>query len=144
MVSHVKALRVQLSDIKPYSHEVTVNNSHLDRELALSRAWLGEFLKECEEPYPYERDESRKEVKDIKPPTDVVESPHTFNIRYICQNSEVRIMLNSIADSIRQIVNNGLMDSWKYVCLINAYSHVSNARITLGYILGEIKDSSGS
>lgn len=142
MTEQVRKLRVELSKINISSEKS--NNSTIDMfaeharvNLLLGRNWLGEALKYTGELYPYEKDENRKNITDVKPAVDVAEEKITIDVTNVEDISIVRQMLEK--DAILAIDQSSGKVSVDRAIDISKM-HFSNVRMLLGNILGVLRD----
>lgn len=112
-------------------------------ELEMSRLWMGELLSYLNSPNPYaEKDGNRKTKKDILPSSDVDKGARFSLVGNQIERADaLREWLGKYAD----------IDTWfsevlplrhpQYACILNIYTHLSQARMYLGVYLKEIKEN---
>lgn len=143
MINKIKNARVGLSQIE-ISTEGTTNSKvfsfaeQVDLNIKLGRAWLGEALKGLGNPYPYETDANRKSVEDIKPAADVSEEIIVVNVIDVERNSKLRENLDNLITGLEEEKAGKEMVDYPVKV---AVEHFKNARIFLGFILGNVRET---
>lgn len=166
-----KELRVYIdgiSQLVKYLHTTTdVNNwrpfnSHEVNQcydaLMFGKAWLGKCLEELDVPTPYSNDGNRKTVQDIEPVADTIDNQRETKLLFLWESYENFKQLNEIEkiDCLREEIKN-LTVSVKFldhesfgekitrefaIARTNSYSYLCEARMWLGFELGNIKERS--